>query len=301
MYKIIGADGKEYGPISLELLQRWQAEGRINSRTRILGPGATEWKNAAEFPELAFEEAERIAVAAAAAQAAAAVGGQRKGLAIASFVLGLLSLVLCFAAPVTAIPAIILGHIAHVKSRRARDVYGGGGLAIAGFVLGYVSLLLWVGEIWAYRYTRSAFRQMPNTTKSIVCINNMKQIGVAFKVWALDHNDQFPFNVSTNAGGTMEFCRLNSQGFDQNAAVHFAVLSNELSMTMVLICPAETNLQAAVNFTTLLPSNVSYQVRSGTNVSDANPQQILAICPIHGHVLRCDGSVKPNTKAKKRN
>src|SRR5437867_1476027 len=141
MYKVIGADGKEYGPISLELLQRWRAEGRINSRTRILGPAATEWKNAAEFPELEFDEAERIAVAASAAPAAGA-GGQRRGLAIASFVLGLLSLVLCVASPVTAIPAIILGHLAHIKSRRAPETYGGRGLAIAGFVLGYVSLLL---------------------------------------------------------------------------------------------------------------------------------------------------------------
>ena len=35
------------------------------------------------------------------------------------------------------------------------------------------------------------------------CANNLKEIGIAFKTWALDHNDQFPFNVSTNSGGTL--------------------------------------------------------------------------------------------------
>jgi hypothetical protein len=53
MYKIIGADGKEYGPISVETLRQWMAEGRANAQSRIQLEGTTEWKPLSEFPELA--------------------------------------------------------------------------------------------------------------------------------------------------------------------------------------------------------------------------------------------------------
>jgi len=53
MYKIIGADGKEYGPITVDQLKQWIAEGRANAQTKVLADGATEWKTLAEIPELA--------------------------------------------------------------------------------------------------------------------------------------------------------------------------------------------------------------------------------------------------------
>ncbi len=54
MYKIIGGDGKEYGPISTEQLKRWIAEGRANAQTRVLAEGAQDWRALAEFPEFGF-------------------------------------------------------------------------------------------------------------------------------------------------------------------------------------------------------------------------------------------------------
>ncbi|MEI6085096.1 MAG: GYF domain-containing protein [Verrucomicrobiota bacterium] len=53
MYKIIGADGREYGPISSDQLRQWIAEGRANAHTRVQAEGATEWKSLAEMPEFA--------------------------------------------------------------------------------------------------------------------------------------------------------------------------------------------------------------------------------------------------------
>jgi len=53
MYRIIGADGKEYGPISVDQLKQWIAEGRANAQTRVLPEGQTEWRTLAEVPELA--------------------------------------------------------------------------------------------------------------------------------------------------------------------------------------------------------------------------------------------------------
>jgi hypothetical protein len=51
MYKIIGADGKEYGPIAAEQLRQWIAEGRVNAQTQILAEGATQWRPLSDFPE----------------------------------------------------------------------------------------------------------------------------------------------------------------------------------------------------------------------------------------------------------
>ena len=53
MYKIIGVDGKEYGPVSLQQLRQWVTEGRINAQTRTQPDGATEWFLLGTLPELA--------------------------------------------------------------------------------------------------------------------------------------------------------------------------------------------------------------------------------------------------------
>jgi hypothetical protein len=53
MYKIIGADSKEYGPITAEQLRQWIAEGRANLQTQVLPEGATQWTTVGELPEFA--------------------------------------------------------------------------------------------------------------------------------------------------------------------------------------------------------------------------------------------------------
>ena len=53
MYKIIGADGREYGPVSADQLRRWIAEGRANAQSRVQPVGGTEWKALGEWPEFA--------------------------------------------------------------------------------------------------------------------------------------------------------------------------------------------------------------------------------------------------------
>jgi hypothetical protein len=108
----------------------------------------------------------------------------------------------------------------------------------------------------------------------------------------LDNGDQFPFNVSTNKGGTLEFCARGDSGFDLNSYRHFQVMSTELSTPMILFCPADTSRKPAAIFLSLRADNVTYQLRSGTNVNGAHPQDVLARCPIHGHELLCDGSVR---------
>ncbi len=53
MYKIIGADGKEYGPISVEQLRMWIRDGRINEQTRAKSQAGGDWQPLSAFPEFA--------------------------------------------------------------------------------------------------------------------------------------------------------------------------------------------------------------------------------------------------------
>ena len=220
-----------------------------------------------------------------------------QGMAITSLVLGIFSMV-CFGI-LTGIPAIICGHLAHNRTRKMPERYAGAGMAIAGFVLGYTSILttfviaamLLPALSQAKSRAQSALAQANGNAQSIRCVNNMKQIGVAFRIYAADHADRFPFNVPSKEGGTMELSAMGADGFDRDAARIFQVLSNELSTPSVLVCPADQSKQPAKEFQNLLAANVSYQVRSGTNLDETNPSEVLVRCPVHGNEVFCDGSV----------
>ncbi len=52
-YKIVGADGKEYGPVTAEQVRQWIAEGRANAETKVQPEGATEWQALGSVAEFA--------------------------------------------------------------------------------------------------------------------------------------------------------------------------------------------------------------------------------------------------------
>jgi hypothetical protein len=294
MYRIVGADGKEYGPVGIEQMRQWRAEGRINAQTRVQEAGTAVWKTAADFPELGFAPTAGVPSPGSSPPplTTGQAAGQQNSLAITGFVLGLLSLV-CL--PVLAgIPAIICGHLARGRARRLPGLYGGAGFALAGLIMGYVSLLVVLVIFPALLLP--ALSQAKGRAQSVSCANKMKQIGLSFRTWAIDHDDNFPFNVSTNKGGTLELCAPGNDGFDRNAALHFRVMSNEFSTPKILVCPADRKRQPAQAFLNLQPAHVSYKLRTGSDINETHPDQVLAICPIHNNVLRCDGSVQRERK-----
>jgi hypothetical protein len=54
MYKIIGVDRKEYGPVTGEQIRQWISEGRVNAQTQACLEGTQEWKPLGMFPEFGF-------------------------------------------------------------------------------------------------------------------------------------------------------------------------------------------------------------------------------------------------------
>lgn len=130
-------------------------------------------------------------------------------------------------------------------------------------------------------------------------IENIKKIGFAIRLWAGDHGDQYPWNVSREKGGVKELCNPDSNGFEQNPATVFMVMSNELENTKILVCPNDPDKQVATSFSTLTANNISYQLRTGPNVDENHPQEILVVDPINGIVAYCDGSVQTDKRYKK--
>jgi prepilin-type N-terminal cleavage/methylation domain-containing protein len=104
--------------------------------------------------------------------------------------------------------------------------------------------------------------------KRINCVNNLKEIGLAMKVWEGDHDDKYPMETSVTNGGTMELAN------GKNLWRNFVVMSNELSTPKLLVCPADSAHKAATNFASLNNANISYFLN--LDASDIAPQMILS-------------------------
>jgi TM2 domain-containing membrane protein YozV len=55
MYKIVGVDGQQYGPVNAEELRRWIADKRANAQTLVQAEGRLDWKPLGSFSEFASE------------------------------------------------------------------------------------------------------------------------------------------------------------------------------------------------------------------------------------------------------
>jgi hypothetical protein len=75
MYKILGADQREYGPVTADQLRQWITEGRANSLTMVQGPDSTEWKPLSSFTEFAGVMPAAAATAPVAPTSYAGMGG----------------------------------------------------------------------------------------------------------------------------------------------------------------------------------------------------------------------------------
>jgi prepilin-type processing-associated H-X9-DG protein len=103
----------------------------------------------------------------------------------------------------------------------------------------------------------------------INCVNNLKQIGLALRIWEGDNNNHYPMAVSVTNGGAME---LIAGG---NVAGSFLVASNELSTPRILVCPADLKRLPAKNFGNGFDnSHVSYFL--GLDAMETFPQMILS-------------------------
>jgi competence protein ComGC len=102
----------------------------------------------------------------------------------------------------------------------------------------------------------------------IICINNLKQISLAYRIWEGDHGDKYPMSVSVTNGGVMEI-------LNQSTWMIHLVMSNELSTPKILFCPADTDHLPATDFSTgFSAQNISYFI--GLDADEKDPQALLS-------------------------
>jgi hypothetical protein len=196
MYKIIGGDGKEYGPVDLAQIRQWIQDGRASAQTKVQPEGATEWQTIIEIPELA-----RLLGSAAGVDAppafsptpVATVGGgdalQRvQGPAIGLIVTAALGFLGCLAG----IGLNVLGFTAGaMEGRESQDVPQWatmltGGFGIVQSILGMVlSVVIIMGALKMKKLENYTFAIIATIIAMVPCISPCCIVGLPVGIWAL--------------------------------------------------------------------------------------------------------------------
>ena len=111
--------------------------------------------------------------------------------------------------------------------------------------------------------------------RRIECVNNLKQTGLALHMFAHDHNNRFPAQVSTNSGGALEFVQSAARIGGEFYFLYrlFQPLSNDVATAIIFNCPSDSR-SPTNSFAWLRNENLSYFV--GASADLGNPASILS-------------------------
>ena len=241
MYRVRGADGKEYGPVTAEIVRQWMAQGRATAQTQVQAEGSAEWKALIDCPELASALATGLGPPAVPHPSGARpVGpGTTSGLAIAALVLGILGV--C-SMGLLGVVAVIVGIMAINQIDRSKGQLQGRGLALGGTVAGGLSILLVIPLLAGLMLP--ALAKAKAKAQRINCMSNLRQLGLAMRMYAMDNNDKLP--------GAEGWCD---------------ALSSSVSSPKVFQCPSDGSRQAC---SYLLNRNLA-----GAKLDDLDPRTVM--------------------------
>ncbi|MGD1086339.1 MAG: hypothetical protein ABSA47_16505 [Verrucomicrobiota bacterium] len=108
---------------------------------------------------------------------------------------------------------------------------------------------------------------------SASCLNNLHQIGLAYRIWDGDNGDKMPFQQPLTKGGWSDLLTNPDQG--AICWTNYVLLSNDLGAPpRVVTCPSDERT-ASTNFTTDFKDNTHLSYFVGVSADDWHPQTIL--------------------------
>ena len=153
IYKIIGEDGREYGPATAEQIRQWVAEGRVEHRTPIFVDGAKDWNFVGLLPEFAGLFAAPPGTPpniAPPPRGISSAGRMAKtnSYAQAGMIFGILSVTCCCCGFPFGILGLVFSLIGLSQINANPELHEGRAMAVAGLILSIASLLLGAGSMF---------------------------------------------------------------------------------------------------------------------------------------------------------
>jgi len=133
-----GKDGDQLGPVDETEMRAMLAAGTVDPTTLVWTEGMRDWRPLAQVPEWNGQW-----VGASGAGRPLGMAAPTNGTAVASMVCGICSILMlaaCWLGILTAIPAVVCGHLSLGQLRNSGYPQQGKGMAIAGLATGYTTI-----------------------------------------------------------------------------------------------------------------------------------------------------------------
>jgi prepilin-type N-terminal cleavage/methylation domain-containing protein len=135
-----------------------------------------------------------------------------------------------------------------------------------------------------------ALARAKQKAQRISCVNNMKQVGIAYRIWSNDNGDRFPSQQTEALGGWSGNATGNNAA--QDMFVNYSIMANEMGQSAKIVdCPSDDRIpntnffypQGTSFATPGIPAETSYGSFNNTNISywvgvganDTYPQGLL--------------------------
>jgi hypothetical protein len=206
MFKIIGADGKEYGPVAAYQIKDWIREGRANQGTMVQQTGDTGWKPLGQYAEFAdlpgatppvvtpgpadmapSPDVASGAVPATRARAVQMVNGPAIGLIVAM----VLGIALSVFGVVFHLLGVSWGRPPSMMNPEAERMYNlfhqfGGTLGVvAGVISIAIGLFVLFGALKMQKLSNHGLAMAAAIVAMIPCFSPCCLLGLPFGIWAL--------------------------------------------------------------------------------------------------------------------
>lgn len=234
----ISQNGTKIGPFDREEILRRLVSGELKGNDLGWQEGMADWVPLSQLIPPPAPASTPPPVFANTAPAMATTVTGTSCLAIGSLVCGILAFV---SAGLTGLPAVIMGHMSLSRIKSSAGALGGKGMAITGLIMGYFGFCL-IGIAIFAALAVPAFNSVQRQGNQMKVVLNAKQILLATKQYAADHNGNLPPDIETlYSEGILDDRRLlefpgttntPGQGWDYRGA---GLTDNASASTIILV------------------------------------------------------------------